>query len=229
MGPKGMPGDERVSSESSGLFREIFEISRTIEEHEARLRTLNQAKERILADPGASPPELERLARVEAQLHEERIMGLNRLRERSDRLTEAIDKATQSLENAPGTDTPAPRVDILRMRLDDFRSALEKSGEDDEQFYNALREFAIGKERTIVQFQRGPGDQPPNERMMRLEREIEILQDRLRELDMELRQLREQPFPPPMPPMAPVGPGIPRQGKDRQSNREAPPPPAPRR
>jgi hypothetical protein len=195
-GPGGLPGDERVSSEVSGLFREMFEISRSIEEHEGRMRTLNQAKERIVADPGASQMELERLARTEAKLREERISGLNRLRERSGSLTEAIDKATKNLENLPPTDSPAPRVDYMRSRLGGLRAALAEADADDEQFYQALREFAQTNEQVRVEAPRGMPDQP-GERVLRLEREIELLQNRLRELDMELRQMRDRPPPPP--------------------------------
>ncbi len=199
-------GHDRVPSEISILFREMFEIHRGVEEHESRVRALRQreqaaATENTTTESGDSARR--EIARHRRQINEGRGEALQRLRERAPRLRETIDRAIRNIDAQNPDDSAGPRrMKDMRERIVELRETLDHSEGDDDRFYGALREF-VENSRFRRPESKEPDAEAPTERVLRIDREVRLLQDRLRELEGERRRLRVGDGVPPPPGSAP--------------------------
>ena len=183
---EGLEG-EKVSSEISMLFRAMFEITRGVQQHEASVRAVRQ-RDQEAGTQGDVEARRQEQARVLRQIEQERAEALTRLRERTPQMRESINRALRNLEEQP-PQSLGPRTQAIRERLVDLRAALEKSDEGDDAFFAALREF-VNESGWRKPEPNRPGP-PPSERIARVQREINMVKDRLRELETELARLRQ--------------------------------------
>jgi len=183
---------ERVPSEISGLFREMFEIVRGVDEHQAWSRAIQLRAEQVSPD-GDSAQANRELQLVKTRMRAERAEALNSLRERSPRLKTTIDRAIRNIDSQRSDDSASWRWRLTRERLEGLKSALDHAGKDDEEFYAALVKFVEDSRppRPPMPDAEKPRGEPPPERVARVQREIRVLQDRLRELESELTRLHE--------------------------------------